>query len=118
MAKMIYEQGDIVSINFDPSAGHEPAHRHFAVVISPYQVNRMSSLTVVVPITSRDNGYPFHVKVTGCDEVAGFAQCEALRAMDLGFRELGGSAEWVGVADDKSVARILATIKVVTGTED
>ena len=44
---MICEQGDIVSINFDPSLRHEPAGRHYAVVISPWEVNRMSALTWV-----------------------------------------------------------------------
>ena len=115
---MICEQGDIVSLNFDPSLRHEPAGRHYAVVVSPFRVNSMSSLTVVVPVTSTDNGYPLHVPLPPGDDVRGFAQCEALRAMDLGAREHEGAAEVVGSVDDETLSRILACVLVVIGADE
>ena len=81
---MILEQGDIVSINFDPSKRHEPAGRHYGIVLSPWHVNRMSALTLLAPVTSVDNGYPLHVRIADDNPVYGFVQCEALRAVDLG----------------------------------
>ena len=115
---MICEQGDIISLNFDPSMRHEPAGRHYAVVVSPWHVNRMSALTVLVPITSKDNGYPLHVPLPADGDVAGFAQCEALRAMDLGARERTASVEVVSSVDDATLADIMARVLVVLGVEE
>ena len=112
---MICEQGDIVSLNFDPSMRHQPAGRHYAVVISPWNVNNMSALTLVAPVTSRDNHYPLHVPITTGNPVFGFVQCEALRAMDLDTRERQGRASVVGQLDDETLAQVLACVKVVTG---
>lgn len=114
---MICEQGDIVSINFDPSKRHEPAERHYAVAISPWDINRMSSLTTLAPITSTDNGYPLHVRIADDNPVHGFVQCEALRAMDLGVREKEHAVEIVGALDDDTLATVLATVLVVLGVE-
>ena len=118
MVAVICEQGDIVSLNFDPSRRHEPAGRHYAVVLSPWDVNRMCSLTTVVPVTSRDNGYPLHVPIAEGNEIYGFVQCEALRAMDLDVREREGSAEVIGQLDDTTLSEVLARVKVVLGLDE
>ena len=115
---MILEQGDIISINFDPSKRHEPAGRHYAVVLSTWEVNRMSSLTLLAPITSRDNGYPLHVCIEEDNPIHGFIQCEALRAMDLGVREAEGAIEVIGALDDATLAKTIAYVLVVLGVED
>ncbi len=117
MVSVICEQGDIVSINFNPSKRHEPAGRHFAVVVSPWHVNRASALTTLVPITSTDNGYPLHVKIAEGNPVYGFVQCEAIRAVDLGVRERENAIEIVGSLDDQTLAEVMARILVVLGVE-
>ena len=71
---MICEQGDIVSINFDPSERHEPAGRHYGVVLSPWEVNRMCALSTLAPITSRDNGFPLHIRINDGNDIYGFVQ--------------------------------------------
>ena len=114
---MIYEQGDIISLNFDPSQCHGPAGRHYAVVISPRHINRICALTLLVPITSRDNGYPLHVKITEGNAIGGFAQCEALRSVDLGARFFASGVEKIGELDDGTLADILARILVFMGIE-
>lgn len=112
---MICEQGDIISINFDPSLSHEPAGRHYAVVISPWQVNSMSALTLVAPVTSRDNHFPLHVPIAEGNAIYGFVQCEALRAIDIDTRERQGRAERVGSLDDTTLERVMERVAVVTG---
>ena len=114
---MICEQGDVVSLNFNPSFAHEPAGRHYAVVVSPWNVNRMSALTVVVPITSRDNGYPLHIPVFGSTDVRGFAECEGIRAIDISSREANGVVELAGCVDNPTLNKILATLRVVLGLD-
>jgi mRNA interferase MazF len=114
---MIYEQGDVISINFDPSKRHEPAGRHYAVVISPWQVNSMSSLTLVAPITSNDNHYPLHVPIQPGNPIHGFIQCEALRAMDLDARSNEGRLEYTGSLDDTTMQAVMGCVAVVTGLD-
>lgn len=115
---MIAEQGDIVSLNFDPSRRHEPAGRHYAVVLSPWHINRMCALTLLAPITSTNNGYPLHVPINEDNDIHGFVQCEALRAMDLNVREQENAAEIVGTLDDDTLSDILARVLVVLGVEE
>ena len=115
---MICEQGDIVSINFDPSKRHEPAGKHYAVVLSVWEVSRMSSLTLLAPITSRDNGYPLHVRIEDDNDVHGFVQCEAIRAIDLDAREQENSVEVVGALDDATLGNVLAYVLMILGVED
>ena len=115
---MICEQGDIVSINFDPSKGHEPAYRHYGVVLSPWHINKRCALTLMAPVTSVDNGYSLHVKIADGNAIRGFVQCEAVRAMDLGVREAEGAAEVVGALDDETLAQVMAVVLVVLGLEE
>ena len=113
----IFEQGDIISINFDPSLNHEPAGWHPAVVLSPWRVNAMSSLTAVIPVTSKDNGYPFHVKIADGNPIHGFIQCETVRAIDLTKRERENRLKVHGALDDETLGDMLATVKVVLGLD-
>ncbi|WP_251213150.1 type II toxin-antitoxin system PemK/MazF family toxin [Adlercreutzia murintestinalis] len=115
---MVLEQGDIISIDFDPSKRHEPAGRHYAVVLSPWEVNRMSALTLVAPITSRDNGYPLHVPISKDNPIYGFVQCEAIRTMDLGAREREGTLEVIGPMDDATLERVMSYVLVLLGLEE
>ncbi len=80
----LYEQGDIVDVDFDPAVGHEPRKMRPALVISDgYFNNALSSLTVVCPITSTVNGHPLHVEITDCEGVRGCVCLEQIRAIDL-----------------------------------
>ena len=112
---MIYEQGDIISINFDPSLRHEPAGRHYAIVISPWSVNRMTSLTLVVPVTSIDSKYPLHVPIREGNQIYGYVQCEALRAIDLDVRQQNNTLEHIGALDDITMGEVMAHIATVVG---
>lgn len=115
MGALIFEQGDIVSINFDPSLRHEPAGRHYGIVVSTFGANARSSLTYLVPVTSNDNGHPFHVRIREDNEIFGFAQAEALRAVDLGARAADGAVERVGSIDDETLGDILDRILAILG---
>ena len=79
-----FAQGDIIRVDFDPSAGHEQIKRRYAVVVSNAAFNRICNLTMVCPITSTDNGYPLHVDLQepttllGTSAITGFVQIEQL----------------------------------------
>ena len=114
---MNVEQGDIVDIDFSPSKRHEPSLRHFGVVVGTWEANIRSSLVYVVPVTSRDNGHPFHMPVTENEHcpVSGFAQCEALQALDLETRATEGKCNVVGYVSDDELSRILGCILAILG---
>ena len=116
----IFEHGDVVKINFDPSLRHEPAGWHYAVVISPFRMNYLAALTLVAPITSRDNGFPLHIPI-GEDErnpVFGFVQVEGLRSVDLASRSNAGALEHVGSLDDDTMQRVMGAVGLFTGLSE
>lgn len=101
--------GDIISIDFDPSVGHEPAKLRPAIVVSEYGFNSRSSSVFVVPITSTDNGYPLHVKVQG--DAKGWACVEQMRSMDVESR----GYTYIGYANDSTMFQITSLIRGIFG---
>lgn len=82
----IFEQGDIVYLDFDPQAGHEQKGRRPALVVSNNLFNRVSNLTMVCPITHTDRGHPFHVRLDGRTKTDGVILCDQSRMLDLNSR--------------------------------
>ena len=63
MPGYIPDRGDLIHLNFTPSAGREMAGPHYALVISPTGFSRMTGKAVVCPITSTIRGWPFEVRL-------------------------------------------------------
>lgn len=82
----VFEQGDIVYLDFDPQAGHEQKGRRPALVVSNNLFNRVSSLTMVCPITHTDRGHPFHVRLNKRTKTDGVIMCDQARMLDLNSR--------------------------------
>lgn len=81
---MLFEQGDFIRVDFNPTAGHEPQKLRPALVVSVgYFNNVVSSLTVVCPITSQVNGHPLQIELPSESPVSGCVCVEQLRAIDL-----------------------------------
>lgn len=113
----VYEHGDVVYLNFSPSHRHEPAGWHYAVVISPFHVNVKTSLTLVAPITSTNNGFPLHAPIAKDNPVEGFVQVEGLRSLDLGWHEAHGALKHIGSLDDETMAHVMGLVALYTGLE-
>ena len=54
----IPKKGDIVWIDFDPSAGKEIQKRRPGLVVSRYEFNRKTMFAVICPITSTIRNFP------------------------------------------------------------
>lgn len=78
--------GDIVEFDFSPSVGHEPLGRRPGLVVSSFDFNAATSMTLICPITTRDNGFPLHLKLPELDECHGWVVLEQLRCFDLAAR--------------------------------
>lgn len=105
---MIARQGEIIMVDFAPSAGHEPCYPHPAVVLSGDDFNMKSSLTIVAPVTSTSNGYPLHVPIDHPD-IHGFACMEQIRAIDLNARR----CEHVGQLEQRQLDGLLAYLDAI-----
>ncbi len=79
----VFEQGDIIYLDFDPQSGHEQRGRRPALVVSNDLFNRVSRLTMVCPITNTDRGHPFHVRLEGRTKTTGVVMCDQARMLDL-----------------------------------
>ena len=67
----VFEQGDIVYLDFNPQAGHEQRGRRPAVVISNNMYNRFSKMLMLCPITNTNKEHPFHIKLDGRTKTTG-----------------------------------------------
>ena len=103
---MIYEQGDIIEVNFDPTLGHEPTKRRPAVVVSNIDFNLSNSMTIVCPITSREKDFFLHEPLSeGCG-ATGSIVMEQVRAIDLDARP----TTLVGHLDEDTLDDVLACV--------
>ena len=104
----IPERGDIVLTDFDPSAGHEQAHQRPALVLSPEVFNKKIELAFVAPITSKEKGHGFEVKLKGTKTV-GVILCHQVKMMDFSARGI----KFIESAPDAVVQDVLAKVRLL-----
>ena len=84
---MSFAQGDLIVFDFSPTLGHEPTGRRPSLVVSSDFFNASTSMTMVCPITSTDNGFPLHFKLPDNLKIQGFIVSEQVRGLDLNARQ-------------------------------
>ena len=110
---MFFEQGELIEANFTPAAGYEPLKRRPAVVVSLGHFNNViSSLAVVCPITSTNNGHPLHVALKGTQAVQGCICIEQVRAVDLRARQVKKLDEFL---DEETMSEVLNKLAAIFG---
>lgn len=82
----IFEQGDIIYLDFNPQAGHEQKGRRPALVVTNNIFNRYSKMIMVCPITNTDKSHPFHIKLDDRTKTTGVILCDQARTLDVGIR--------------------------------
>ena len=102
----IPDRGDIVWTDFDPQAGREQAGYRPALVLSRKLFNERSGLAFCCPITGRQKGYPFEVKLPDNPDVYGVVLVDHLRSIDWRFRKV----EFTAKAPDRVLADALAKL--------
>lgn len=101
-------RGEVWSVSLDPSRGREQVGTRPALVLSVDVFNRgPADLVVVLPITSKAKGIPFHVEIAppeGGLTVRSFVKCEDIRSIskERFLRRCGSvSAETVRLVEDR-----------------
>ena len=79
-------RGDVVWLNMNPQTGHEQAGRRPALVLSPKEYNKKVGLALFCPITSKEKGYPFEVKING-KKIEGVVLSDQIKSLDWTCRE-------------------------------
>ncbi len=78
-------RGDIWLIDLNPTRGHEQAGKRPGLVVSVDLFNQgPAGLVVVIPLTTREKGIPFHVEIKppeGGVTKRSFVKCEDLRSV-------------------------------------
>jgi mRNA interferase MazF len=106
MAAYIPNQGDFVTLNFDPQSGHEQRGRRPALVVSKTLFNKATGMAICCPVTNTDRGIPFHVAITGRSSLTGFVMCEQVKSLDFRARSLTK----IGKAPSEILDEVLAIL--------
>ncbi len=104
----IPDRGDIVFLNFSPTAGHEQKGMRPALVISPKSFNQATGLAVLCPITSHVKGYPFEV-VLEETQTKGAVLIDQIRSVDFKARE----AQYREQVNDAILSVLQAKLKTI-----
>lgn len=79
-------RGDFVWIDFLPTVGCEQSGKRPAMVLSPLAYNKTVGLMLCCPITSKEKGYPFEVRIPEGFQISGVVLSDQLRSLDWKFR--------------------------------
>jgi mRNA interferase MazF len=85
---VMIDQWDIIEFDFSPAIGHESQGRRPALVVSNNAFNLGTSMTLICPITSTNNGFPLHFCLPEHLDIRGYIVAEQVRAFDLQSRRV------------------------------
>ncbi len=105
------DRGDLVWLEFSPQAGHEPAGRRPALVVSPALYNSRSGLALVCPVTTKSKGYPLDVHLSDGFPVYGVIQSDQFRSLDWKERKFTAIAK----VPDSTLQSVLNKIRSLLG---
>ncbi len=104
----IPERGDIIWIEFNPQAGKEQSGHRPAIVLSEKKYNQIVGLAILCPITSKEKGYPFEVKIN-LNDVVGVILADHVKNVDWIERK----ATFITKAPDKIVDEVINIINTI-----
>jgi len=99
----------LVWLNFTPQSDHEQMGKRPAIVLSPLEYNQKVGLAIFCPITSREKGYPFEVKLPKFSKVKGVILSDQMKSLDWQSRE----AKFVEKTDLATVTTCLKKVMVL-----
>jgi len=104
----IPERGNIVWLNFTPQAGREQQGRRPAIVISPQAYNKKVGLALFCPITTKQKGYPFEVKINN-ENISGVILSDQIKSLDWQHRDI----EYVTKITNEEMNEIIKKLSVL-----
>lgn len=86
-SRYIPDRGDIAWLHFEPHAGGEQSGQRPALILSPSRYNGITGMGLACPISSREEGLPFEVRLPGNLPVTGFVLADQVRNIDWKARK-------------------------------
>jgi len=102
------EKGDIVWLDFTPQLGHEQRGRRPAIVLSKKAYNQKIGLALFCPITSKEKGYPFEVKIVG-KKINGCVLSDQIKSLDWTERNI----EYIEESKKEIIEEIIEKIELM-----
>ncbi len=97
------KQGDIVLLEFEPTAWHEKKETHLVVVVSNQTFNAYTKLAMVCPIKEEAKDSPLHISLPEESEVSGTILCEQLKSLNIVER----NPKWMGKVSASVLAEVV-----------
>ena len=106
----IPDQGDIVKLDFDPSAGAEITKTRPGFVLSKKAFNEHTGFAIIAPITSTVRDIALEVKLTKHDtEISGVVLVHQFRSLDYIERRV----RFIGKASQKTTEKVIKIAQVL-----
>ena len=106
--KSVPDRGDIVLCDFGPTSGHEQSGYRPGLVVSNRELNALTDMVTVCPITSTIRGNYFEVSIT-TSKTKGIALVYHVRSIDFHAR----SGKVVDKVDKKVLKEVIEKVKVL-----
>ena len=103
------DRGDLVWLNFTPQSGHEQKGKRPAIVLSPLEYNQKVGLAIFCPITSKEKGYPFEVKLPKKSKLKGVILSDQMKSLDWQSRK----TKFIEKTDLNTVYKCLQKVMVL-----
>ncbi|HEY9800663.1 MAG TPA: type II toxin-antitoxin system PemK/MazF family toxin [Leptolyngbyaceae cyanobacterium] len=107
-------RGEVWLVDLNPVRGHEQAGKRPGLVVSVDLFNQSpSGLIIVLPITSKDKGIPFHVEINppeGGLSIQSFIKCEDVRSISV-----ERLINRLGVVSDEILAEVEERLRILMG---
>ncbi len=101
-------------VNLDPTKGREQAGRRPALILSVDQFNHgPAELVIVIPITSKAKGIPFHVSVNPPE--GGLSQLSFIKCEDLRSISKERLIQRLGVVIDQTMDEVEDRLRILLG---
>jgi mRNA interferase MazF len=102
--------GEVWSVTLDPTVANEQGGVRPCIVVSGNRFNALAiRQAIVIPLTTRERGFPHHIPVTddGGLNPASWAMCEAVRAIST--QRFG---QRISTATDETVRKIIGQLNL------
>ncbi|HEX5275199.1 MAG TPA: type II toxin-antitoxin system PemK/MazF family toxin [Candidatus Rubrimentiphilum sp.] len=106
MKAYVPKRGDIAWLDFSPQVGHEQAGRRPALVLTGQRYNALCELALVCPISSKQKGYLFEVKLPPQMRTEGVVITDQVRS----FAWKGRHAEFKEAAPPELLDEVLERV--------
>ena len=103
------QRGDILKLQLNPRVGSEQAGFRPVIVISPKSYNRVSSLILICPITSKKKGWGFEVILPNDMKTFGVVLSDQIRIVDCTQR----NAIFIESSPIELIEEVMAKIKAL-----